>query len=236
VLKFGGQVMKNVAGYDVSRLMTGSLGILGLISQVSLKVLPIPPAQTTLCFDWSQEEALRQVNEWSGKPLPLSATAWEHGVLRVRLAGACAAVESTVKQLGGTVMDAEAAEAWWRSLRDQTHGFFHGAGRIDERPSLWRLSLPAIAPVVTESQIPGAAHQLIEWGGAQRWLWSMAAPAAIRQFARKLGGHAVLFNNRRGATDVFDSLSEPLMAIHRRLKQTFDPHGVLNPGRLYRGL
>lgn len=236
VLKFGGQVMKNVAGYDVSRLMTGSLGVLGLMSQVSLKVLPVPPAQSTLCFALDEATAIHQVNAWSAKPLPVTATTWENGVLQVRLSGARAAVESATAQLGGEVMNPASAMALWHGLRDQTHPFFCRAGDMGQQHRLWRLSLPAIAPVITEAALGGAGHQLIEWGGAQRWLWSAAAPEAVRNQARQLGGHAVLFNNQQGDVDVFDTLAEPLLAIHRRLKDTFDPHGVFNPGRLYQGL
>ncbi len=236
VLKFGGQVMKNVAGYDVSRLMTGSLGVLGLITQVSLKVLPIPPAQCTLCFELSEAAAIHQINAWSSKPLPITASVWHQGVLSVRLAGARAAVASADQQLGGTKLAPEAAAALWRSLQDQTHAFFCSASDMAGQRSLWRLSLPAIAPAIDATTISGAAAQLIEWGGGQRWLWSDAAPETIRKTARSLGGHAVCFNNQQAVGDVFDALPSALMAIHQRLKHTFDPHGLFNPGRLYQGL
>lgn len=236
VLKFGGQVMKNVAGYDVSRLMTGSLGILGLLSQVSLKVLPVPVATATLRFELPEAEAIRQVNEWSGKPLPLTASAWQNDMLHIRLTGARAAVESAIHQMRGVVLDVPGAKALWDSLRDQTHSFFCDANEMNAGQTLWRLSLPAIAPVVASNQIPGAEHQLIEWGGGQRWLWSDANGNSIRQVAQALGGHAVRFNNQHGEGETFTQLSPPLMAIHRRLKQTFDPHGIFNPGRLYHGI
>jgi glycolate oxidase FAD binding subunit len=236
VLKFGGQVMKNVAGYDVSRLMTGSLGVLGLISQVSLKVLPVAPATATLQFEMSASDAIRQGNEWSAKPLPLTATTWEDGVLRVRLSGARAAVESAIIHMGGACLGSEEATAYWQRLRDQTHPFFCDTAAIAAGKTLWRLSLPAVAPLVTTDQIRGAAHQLVEWGGAQRWLWSDTPPAFIRDVAKGLGGHAVRFNNQHGSGDTFSPLSLALMAIHRRLKQTFDPHAVFNPGRLIQGL
>ena len=236
VLKFGGQVMKNVAGYDVSRLMTGSMGTLGLISQVSLKVLPFAPSRATLRFDLSEADAIRRVNEWSGQPLPLSASVWGDGVLHVRLSGARAAVDSAVQSMGGTQIEAAVADALWSSLRDQTHAFFCDANEMNAGQTLWRLSLPAVAPVVTGAQLPGADRQLIEWGGGQRWLWSGASGDAIRDVARELGGHAVRFNNQHGNGETFAQPSAALMAIHRRLKQTFDPRGILNPGRLYQGL
>ena len=235
-LKFGGQVMKNVAGYDVSRLMTGSLGILGLMTQVSLKVLPVPLAQSTLCFELSEAAAIHQVNAWSAKPLPITGSAWYQGVLSVRLAGARAAVASAEQQLGGTKLAPDVALKLWIDLQNQTHAFFCNASVMSGRGSLWRMSLPAIAPAINAATIPGAQDQLIEWGGAQRWLWSDASPESIRMLARSMGGHAVLFNNQHAIGDVFDKLNPALLAIHQRLKNTFDPHGIFNPGRLYQGL
>ncbi len=239
-LKFGGQVMKNVAGYDVSRLMTGSLGILGLMTQVSLKVLPVAPARATLGFELSQSEAIQKVNEWSGQPLPLTASAWEDGQLRVRLSGARAAVESAISTLGGQQIPQEEADAYWDSLRDQTHPFFAGLGSGSAQGrdglTLWRLSLPAIAPAMTTSQLSGAALPLVEWGGAQRWVWSEAEGSRVHVLAADLGGHAVRFNNQHKGDATFNAVSPALMAIHQRLKQTFDPRGIFNPDRLYQGL
>lgn len=236
VLKFGGQVMKNVAGYDVSRLMTGALGTLGLMSQVSLKVLPLPVAKATLRFELPEAEAIKRVNKFSGKPLPLTASVWQNGTLHIRLSGARAAVDSAIQQMRGVVLDMTSADALWDGLRDQTHGFFCDAAEMNAGQTLWRLSLPAIAPSVRADQVPGADRQLIEWGGGQRWLWTDADAAVVRGVARSLGGHAVRFNNQHGQGETFDQPSVALMGIHRRLKQTFDPHGVFNPGRLYLGL
>lgn len=236
LLKFGGQVMKNVAGYDVSRLMTGSLGILGLMTQVSLKVLPVAPARASLRFELSQSEAIQKVNEWSGRPLPLTASAWENGILTVRLSGARAAVDAAIHTLGGQQMPQAEADAYWECLRDQTHAFFDASagGRVGQ--TLWRLSLPAVVPAINASRIPGADVQLIEWGGAQRWLWSESDSARIRSVASDLGGHAVRFNNLQAGDATFETGSPALMAIHQRLKQTFDPRGIFNPDRLYQGL
>ncbi len=217
-LSFGGTVMKNVAGYDISRLMAGSLGTLGLILEVSLKVLPRPVAEATLRFELPQAQALGSLNAWAGRPLPISASCWHDGVLTVRLSGAEAAVAAAKRKLGGEEV-ADAA-AFWESLREQRHAFFSG----DE--TLMRLSVPSVAPVL---ELPGA--QLVEWGGSQRW-WRGDA-AAAREAAARVGGHAVLFRGQDTSAGVFAPLPEPLMKIHRRLKAAFDSRGVFNPGRLY---
>jgi glycolate oxidase FAD binding subunit len=199
-------------------------------------VLPIPTAQSTLCFELSEAAAIHQVNEWSAKPLPITGSVWYQGVLSVRLAGARAAVASAEQQLGGNKLALDAAAKLWIDLQDQTHAFFCSASDMVGQRSLWRLSLPAIAPAIDVATLSGADAQLIEWGGGQRWLWSDALPEDIRKVARNLGGHAVLFNNQHAVGDVFDALPPALMAIHQRLKNTFDPHGIFNPGRLYQGL
>jgi len=234
-LNFGGQVMKNVAGYDVPRLMAGSLGSLGLLLEVSLKVLPQSVAEATLRLETSQAKALALMNQWGGKPLPIVATAWEQSdageVLTVRLAGARAAVQSAQAALGGSVLEAGAAAAFWSSLREQSHAFFQGAGGANE-PALWRLSVPSTAGVI---DLPGPT--LVEWGGAQRWLVSDAEPRHIRSAVEKAGGHATLFRGTAAARlQAFQPLSAPLLAIHQRLKNSFDPRGVFAAGRLYEGL
>jgi len=227
VLRFGGQVMKNVAGYDVSRLLAGSLGVLGLILEVSLKVLPQPAARATLRFELPQEQALEELNRWGGQPLPITASAWRDGQLTLRLEGAAAAVAGARVRLGGAVLDETQAERFWRGLREQDDDFF-GAVGSDE---LWRLALPTIAPPLA---LPGA--QLIEWGGGQRWL--RAAPdaaTAVRAAATAAGGHATRWRgvSAAGAGAVFQPLAPALAAIHRRLKAGFDPAGIFNPGRMY---
>jgi glycolate oxidase FAD binding subunit len=239
VLQFGGQVMKNVAGYDVSRLMCGSLGTLGLISEVSLKVLPRPVAQATLRFELDQAAALHQLQRWAGQPLPLRATCWtrEGGreQLRVRLAGARAAVDAAVRGMGGTPEDDALFDAHWVALREQTLPFFALQG--DE--CLWRLSVPDTAPVLALG--PFADAVLLEWGGALRWVKApLAAQDALRAAAAGAGGSATLF--RRGAAmdaagvSVFHPLGEPQRRIHQALKQQFDPQHIFNPGRLFAGL
>lgn len=223
VLSFGGQVMKNVAGYDVSRLMCGALGTLGVILEVSLKVLPLPVAEETLRFAMDQAESLRWLNEWGGKPLPLSGSAWQDGALSLRLSGAAAAVQAARGWLGGEVLAPGLAQDFWAGLREHTAAFFSGP------QPLWRLSVPSVAPPLA---LPG--RQLMEWGGALRWLRSDAPAELIRAAAREAGGHATLFRGGdRNAVAVFTPLDPVQWKIHRNLKQAFDPRGILNPGRLY---
>jgi glycolate oxidase FAD binding subunit len=220
LLRFGGQVMKNVAGFDVSRLLCGSLGILGLIAEVSLKVLPRPPEEITLAFDLDAAAAIDQFNRWAGRPLPISATAWHTGRAHVRLSGAGSALRSARDALGGEVIEEPTAQAGWRGLRDQTHPMFNSANT-----RLWRLSLPSITPV---EPLRG---ELIEWGGALRWLHSDAPAAQIRSAAASVGGTATLWRGPRDAP-MFHPLPASSLELHRRLKRQFDPHGIFNAGRL----
>jgi glycolate oxidase FAD binding subunit len=221
LLTFGGQVMKNVAGYDVSRLMCGSLGTLGLIAEVSLKVLPVPVAERTLRFDLPQDEALKLMNRWAGQPLPVSATCWHDDVLTLRLSGAGAAVEAACATLGGEKVE---AAAFWDDLREQRHAFFAEGGE----GALWRMSVPSVAPAIAL-----AGPTLIEWGGAQRWVRCDAGSCDARVAAAGAGGHATLFRGGDKSLGVFQPLDPVAARIHRDLKRAFDPHGVLNPGRLY---
>ncbi len=221
VLNFGGEVMKNVAGYDVSRLLAGSLGTLGLILEVSLKVLPRPFAQHSLQFAMSEEEALHQVNVWGGQPLPVSATCWHDGQLAVRLSGAQAAVDAAIAKMGGTELPD--ADAFWDRLREQQHAFF-----ADAPQGLWRVSVPTVAPALN---LPG--QQLIEWGGAQRWLKTSADAATIRAAAIAAGGHATLYKGGDKSVGVFQPLAPAVARIHRNLKNAFDPAGIFNPRRMY---
>ena len=220
-LHFGGQVMKNVAGYDVSRLLTGSLGTLGLIIEVSLKVLPRPFAQHSLQFVMSEQDALHQLNIWGGQPLPLSASCWVDGHLYVRLSGAQAAVDAAIAKMGGT--DLPEAENFWDGVREQTHTFFSA-----QQQALWRLSLPTVAPPLA---LPG--EQMIEWGGALRWLKTSADAANIRAAVAAAGGHATLYKGGDKSVGVFQPLAPAVARIHRNLKQAFDPAGIFNPRRMY---
>ena len=234
VLSFGGQVMKNVAGYDVSRLLAGSLGVLGAIVEVSLKVLPLPAAETTLRLALTHDEALVRFNQWGGQPLPISATAWHDGAAWVRLSGAPPAIDAAVRRLGGeTVEQAEAAD-WWRALREQTLPFFGHT----ERHTLWRLSVPSTTPRL---DLPG--RTLIEWGGALRWLRADdaaggagaggATAEAIRTACARVGGSATLFRGPDRSVGAFHPLAPAVLAIHHRLKRELDPNGIFNPGRMY---
>jgi glycolate oxidase FAD binding subunit len=228
-LLFGGQVMKNVAGYDVSRLMAGALGTLGLITEVSLKVLPVAPGEATLRFRMTQQEALKRLNAWGGQPLPLNASCWEPsdgGALYLRLRGAVAAVEAACRALGGERLEPAGAAAEWNAYRDQRTEWFNACDGRD----LWRLSVPQTAPVLELPEPP-----LVEWHGGQRWVRCEAAECHhVRQQALAAGGHATLFRTERGdARDRMTHLSPALATIHEQLKLQFDPERIFNRGRLY---
>ena len=215
--------MKNVAGYDVSRALAGSLGTLGVILDVSLKVTPLPAIEQTLRFGLPEADAVCRTNEWAGQPWPISATAWSDGALIVRLSGTTAGVRAAQATLGGELV-ADGA-AFWMTLREQTHGFFQRA----DGATLWRVSVP---PTTMPLNL-GAT--LIEWRGAQRWIWSTSPAAEIRARVKTAGGHATAFR-QHDRIDVFDPLAPALAQIHQRLKREFDPAGIFNPGRMYTGL
>ena len=260
-LTFGGQVMKNVAGYDVSRLMAGSMGTLGLITEVSLKVLPVAPAEATLVFELDQAQALAQLHRWGAEPLPLNASCWVRddsatsagsaaqafgpegmargrNLLFVRLRGAVAAVESAcqkmLQQAAGVRMANAVAAPDWQACRDLRLPFFTHPPQAEM--ALWRLSVAQTAPPLN---LPWP--QLVEWHGALRWLWApLDAAARVREAALLANGHATLFianyPYRTWANANFDTFSPrtgPLDAIHQRLKAEFDPAGIFNRGRLY---
>jgi glycolate oxidase FAD binding subunit len=227
VLTFGGQVMKNVAGYDVSRLLAGSMGTLGLLLEVSVKVLPLAYREATLRFSMNEADAIRKLNEWGGQPLPLSGSCWIDGVLALRLSGAQAAVNAALRSLasahGGELMP-DCAN-FWAGLREQRHAFFDG-----DAP-LWRLSVPS-----TAGPLALGAPQLIEWGGAQRWLRAdgdAATAQRIRAAVSACGGHATLFRGGDKRIGVFQPLAPAVAKIHERLKAGFDPANIFNPGRMY---
>lgn len=216
-LRFGGQVMKNVAGYDLSRLMTGSFGTLGLILEISVKVLPVPEMERTLRFELPEERAIEQINRWAGEPLPLSASCMTDGMLYVRLSGAAPAVEAACTRIGG---DSVESKDFWRDLREQTHPFFAGA------ESLWRLSIrPTVGPLKL-------GPTLIEWNGGLRWIAAPLSAVKAHEMAQKAGGHATLFR-AADKHDGIQQLAPGLLALHKRIKQAMDPHGIFGPGRIH---
>lgn len=221
-LKFGGEVMKNVAGYDVSRLMAGSMGTLGVILDVSLKVLPVPMTEATLRIAADQARALELMNQWGGEALPISATCWIDDVLSVRLSGAEPAVRAAQSRLGGVTVDEAQAQIFWKSLRDLQHNFF----TCEE--TLWRLATPSITP-----ELNWTNQALIEWGGAQRWFYSTADASEIHALAASVGAGATAFKNGNRSGHVFAPLAPAVLALHTRIKAQFDPHGIFGRGRLH---
>ncbi len=223
VLRFGGEVMKNVAGYDVSRLMTGAYGTLGVLLEVSLKVLPRPAAVRTVAFETSAEEAIERCNAWAAKPIPITGACHDGERLHVRLAGTAGGVAAATHALGGETID---GDSFWTALREQTLPFFTRAGA-----PLWRVSVP-----------PGAAmlnvvgDTLIDWGGALRWLRTGAPAAEVRTAAERAGGHAALFRGGDRTGAVFHPLAPAVRKLHERIKAAFDPAGIFNPGRMYEGI
>lgn len=222
-LRFGGQVMKNVAGYDVSRLMVGSMGTLGLLLEVSLKVLPAPRSECTLMLEADRDGALEFQQRWSQRPSPISGTCHSGGLLHVRLSGSETGVASAKSKIGGDTLDD--GDAFWTRLREHDHEFFKGAGR------LWRLSIPQASP---DPDLHG--DSLMEWNGALRWVISDSPADRIRTAAAEAGGHATLFRNGGAETEAFHPLSGSLLKLHKKVKRAFDPKGIFNPGRMYRGL
>ncbi len=216
-LRFGGEVMKNVAGYDLSRLMAGSFGCLGVLTEVSLKVLPKPRLCTSLRLEIDLERALLKLAEWGQQPIPISAASHDGQALHLRLEGGEGSIGAARERIGGEDLD----PGYWNDLREQRLAFF-----ADPRP-LWRLSLPNNTPALA---LPG--DQLVDWAGAQRWLKSDADAVTIRGIAIEVGGHATCFSEG-ATTNPFQPLSAPLLRYHRQLKAALDPQGIFNPGRMY---
>ncbi len=220
-LRFGGKVIKNVAGFDLSRMMAGSLGTLGVLTEVTLKTVPRPSVECTVRFEMDQAQALDSMRLWATRPLPLSATEWEDGALHVRMSGAEAAVRAARRELGGEIADG--VHDRWDSVREQQLPFFTAARE------LWRVSLPVDSPPLP---VPGPT--LIEWGGSLRWLSGPQDGDALRALAGRLGGHATLYRApSKPPSGPFQPLSAAMLSLHKRLKTVFDPHGIFNRGRLY---
>jgi len=222
-LSFGGRVMKNVAGFDVSRLMAGSLGTLALLLEASLKCVPRPKSEATFALQVSCAEALQRFDEWSRTPLPRSAPCWHANPLLFRLSGASSAIAEAQRRIGGEPV--REAETFWADLREQRLAFFKRPGA-----GLWRCSVRSTAP---SPELGG--ETLIEWGGALRWFNAADAEEglALREWAARHGGHATLFRAENKAAGTFQALSPVLLSLHQRLKATLDPVGIFNPRRMY---
>lgn len=218
-LSFGGRVMKNVAGFDVSRLLCGSLGFLGIITEVSLKVLPRPRCEQTLVLRLSSQDALAVFNRWGSLPLPISGAAWVEGSAWVRLSGARPAVRAACQRIGGDSVDAVGAADFWGGLRHCTHRFFGDS-------TLWRVSVPSTAALEPGNKL------LIDWGGALRWYAGENVGASARTLASRVGGTAMCWRGQTSGTPRFHPLSRTVAQIHRRLQQHFDPRVIFNRGRL----
>lgn len=220
ILHFGGEVMKNVAGYDVSRLMAGAMGTLGIVLDVSLKILPRPEKEITLSYELAEQSAIDRINKYCSQSLPISAACFDGDRLHIRLSGTTSGVASSQKLLGGEEQTDN--ESFWKKVREQTHSFFNS-----DLP-LWRC---AVAPATEPLSLPG--KQFIDWGGAQRWLLTDETSQSIFSKISALGGHATLFKNGDRAGNVFQPLQGKLYELHKQVKRAFDPHSLFNPGRLY---
>lgn len=220
LLHFGGEVMKNVAGYDVSRLMCGAMGTLGVILEVSVKVLPKPETELTLVQQRGVADSLAKVHSLARQPLPVSATSFNDNALHIRLSGTDGAVHAARKLIGGDELPA--GDDYWQQLKE------HELEEFDTDANLWRLSLVSNAPVLN---LLGST--LYEWNGAQRWLMTSENSEVIREEVSRQGGHAVCFRQRTDIQQVFHPLDSGLLKIHRQLKKAFDPDAIFNPGRMY---
>jgi glycolate oxidase FAD binding subunit len=218
-LRFGGEVMKNVAGYDISRLMAGALGTLGVLLELSIKVLPAPAVERTLVLNLPRDEAVRRMRDLARQPAPLSAACHLDDRLYLRLSGNASSVDAWQRQIGG---DAGEGLGFWQQLRDHRLNFF------DDPSPLWRLSVAPATP-----RLDAEERVLTDWAGAQRWVFSDSEPAKLRAEIEKAGGHAILFRHGDTETPAFHPLDPVRERIHQGLKRTFDPNHILNPGRQY---
>lgn len=220
-LRFGGQVMKNVAGYDVSRLQAGAMGTLGVITEISMKVMPKPAASATLVQEMGMDEVIEYMNRRAGESKPITGACWVDGKVYLRLSGARSAVEATAEKWSGDVM--EGGDEFWQSVRDMQHDFFAG----DETP-LWRFSVDSTAATPSVE-----GEWFIDWVGSQRWFRGQASLSDLEPLARKAGGQVSQFRGGDRTGEVLHRQPEALKAIQRRVKNSFDPDGIFNPGRLY---
>lgn len=221
ILHFGGEVMKNVAGYDVSRLMCGALGSMGILLEISLKVLPKAEEEYTLVKELDEQTAIDTIASFSRAALPLSAALYDGQNLFLRVCGTAHSVATAKQKIGGDELSSQ--DAFWNKINEQTHAFF------DSPLPLWRLSLaPYTKPLALEGK------WMLDWGGAQRWLLSDLPAEKIRASVQQVGGDACLFRNGDRNQDIFHPLQPKLMALHQNLKNAFDPKGIFNPGRMYK--
>lgn len=223
-MRFGGEVMKNVAGYDVSRLMAGALGTLGVLTEISMKVLPRPDEEICVSLDITPTDGFQQADQWFREGVPITGSAHDGERLFLRLSGTASSLKAAERTIGGERL-ADVA-GWWDALRDHEHAFFAQG----DQP-LWRISLP---PLTDATRIDGPCFY--DWNGQQLWLRGNRDTSTLQQIAGELGGHAMCFRGGDRSADVFQPPASPVLALHRRLKQAFDPAGVLNPGRLYADL
>ena len=223
ILSFGGEVMKNVAGYDVSRLMTGSLGTLGILLEISLKVLPVSEKTKTIIIDCDDDNIIQRCVEINRQFLPITAMTYYKKQLYIRLSGNTASVDAAIKKLEGSVVE---DNDFFSSIREQTHSFFNQSG------TLWRISIPPATPHMESL----SGEWLIDWGGAQRWLISDMEAEAIRSIVKAENGHATIFKSDNNVDDVFQPLNNVQLHLHRMIRKAFDPSNVFNSGRLYKNL
>jgi len=220
ILNFGGQVMKNVAGYDLSRLMVGAYGTLGVLLDISLKVLPRPASSETLKFECNPEQAIARMSALLSQPYPVDAACFHGERLHLRLSGSAQAVKHAQLQLGGEVMP-DSVE-FWRTLNEHELSIFNTA------TTLYRIMVkPATPPLNIDGK------WLLGWAGAQRWLASNAPVETIREQVAKVGGHVTQFRGGDRNGEIFSPLAPALIPFHQRLKASFDPHGLFNRGRMY---
>lgn len=219
ILSFGGEVMKNVAGYDISRLMVGAMGTLGVLLEVSLKVLPKPVIEDTRVFELNTATALGQMTEFAKKNYPLSGLSYDGIKLYARISGTEKAVKATKVKLGGG--DLIEAKNFWNDCKEHRLNFFQNTG------NLWRLSVP---PSASEPSFPGL--WFYDWGGAQRWLKTAEKNQQVFSLAESMDGHATLFRARDQSDQPLQKISEPLKKLNKKIKHSFDPKGILNPYRI----
>lgn len=220
ILSFGGEVMKNVAGYDLSRLMAGSLGTLAVILDISFKVVPRPEIELTLRQEMDDRQALDKMSQWRTKPLPISALTWMQGAVYIRLSGGQHAVTGAKRILGGELLENDSL--FWSEMRDHQHRFFQ------QTDPLWRISLESTSPI-----LPLSGNWIYDWGGEQRWLQSTCLPETVFKLANSVGGHATLFRSQGNREAIFQPLSKQVASVQARVKDAFDPNRIFNPGRMY---